>query len=214
MIAVNRREVLRYLGNAAPEEGLLRAVESVVSSLEREARPRGVLRRVPVTVQRGGVWAEGRFFDSARLAQNLRRCREAYFVAATLGPQADRQLKRYALVDPARAVVFQAACTALLEAYLDSLEEEMRASAPGLFLRPRFSPGYGDLSLEAQEAMFSLLDLKRLGFCLTQARMMLPEKSVTAIVGLSDAPEAHAGGCAACAKADCQNRRMCDESLS
>ena len=57
--------------------------------------------------------------------------------------------------------------------------------------------------------MFALLELeKRLGLSLTQTHMMLPEKSVTAIAGLSDAPGAHVGGCAACAKTDCPNRRM------
>ena len=48
---------------------------------------------------------------------------------------------------------------------------------------------------------------KRLGLSLTPTQMMLPEKSVTAIIGLSKEPRKAAGGCASCAKTDCPNRR-------
>ena len=105
--------------------------------------------------------------------------------------------------------MWQAGCAAYLEEYLDGMEDNLRREAPGLYLRPRFSPGYGDLDISHQRAMFDLLELeKRLGLSLTQTHMMLPEKSVTAIAGLSDVPGARVGGCAACAKTDCPNRRM------
>ena len=125
-----------------------------------------------------------------------------------MGAEADRLLRRYAALDLPRAAVWQAACAAYLEEYLDGMEAALRAEAPGLHLRPRFSPGYGDLDISNQQAMFFLLELeKRLGLSLTPARMMLPEKSVTAIIGLSKEPRKAAGGCASCAKTDCPNRR-------
>ena len=113
-----------------------------------------------------------------------------------------------AALDLPRAAVWQAGCAAYLEEYIDGMEDGLRREAPGLYLRPRFSPGYGDLDISHQRAMFDLLELeKRLGLSLTQTHMMLPEKSVTAIAGLSDVPGARVGGCAACAKTDCPNRR-------
>ena len=202
------RETLRYLGNAKADERLMALIASVEAELRQEVRPRGLHRRLHISVSEGHVEAGGHVFESRALAKNLCGCGEAFFLAATLGAEADRRLRRYAAVDLPRAAVWQAACAAYLEEYLDEMENALRAEAPGLYLRPRFSPGYGDLDISNQQAMFALLDLeKRLGLSLTPAWMMLPEKSVTAIIGLSAQPCRAAGGCAGCAKTDCPSRR-------
>ena len=50
----------------------------------------------------------------------------------------------------------------------------------------RFSPGYGDLPLDTQRALFALLDCPRkLGLTLNESLLMSPSKSVTAIMGLA-----------------------------
>ena len=47
----------------------------------------------------------------------------------------------------------------------------------GLYLRPRYSPGYGDLALGEQAVFFRLLELpKRLGLSLSEAYIMSPEQ--------------------------------------
>ena len=203
------RETLRYLGNAEADERLMALIASVEAELRKDVRPRGVYRRLPIAVSEGRVEAGGHVFESSALAKNLCGCKEAFFLAATLGAEADRRLRRFSALDLPRAAVWQAGCAAYLEEYLGGMEDSLRREAPGLYLRPRFSPGYGDLDISHQRAMFALLELeKRLGLSLTQTHMILPEKSVTAIAGLSDAPGSHVGGCAACAKTDCPNRRM------
>ena len=78
----------------------------------------------------------------------------------------------------------------------------------GLSLRPRFSPGYGDFPLEAQESVFKALDCHRkIGLALNDSLLMSPSKSVTAIVGLGAADGAKLSGCASCDKLDCAFRR-------
>lgn len=202
------RETLRYLGNAAPDERLLALIASVEAELRDGVRPRGVYRRLPIDVEGGRVLVSGHAFESKALADTLRGCGEAFFVAATLGAEADRLLRRHAALDLPRAAVWQAACAAHLEAYVDDLEARLFAQAPGMFPRPRFSPGYGDLDISSQWAMFALLDLeRRLGLSLTEACMMLPEKSVTAIIGVGRAPCDAPRGCDACDNIHCPNRR-------
>ena len=179
------RETLRYLGNAEADERLMALIASVEAELRKDVRPRGVYRRLPIAVSEGRVEAGGHVFESSALAKNLCGCREAFFLAATLGAEADRRLRRFSALDLPRAAVWQAGCAAYLEEYIDGMEDGLRREAPGLYLRPRFSPGYGDLDISHQRAMFDLLELeKRLGLSLTQTHMMLPEKSVTAIAGL------------------------------
>ena len=52
-------------------------------------------------------------------------------------------------------------------------------------LTERFSPGYGDLDMAVQKDLCLVLDTGRtIGVTLTESCMMVPVKSVTAIVGL------------------------------
>ena len=58
----------------------------------------------------------------------------------------------------------------------------------GVSLTMRYSPGFGDLSLENQKKVFALLNpQKYIGVTLNDSLLMSPSKSVTAIVGI--------GGC-------------------
>ena len=51
--------------------------------------------------------------------------------------------------------------------------------------RPRFSCGYGDLPLSLQREIFPALQVtKNIGVTLTDGDLMMPTKSVTAIVGI------------------------------
>ena len=61
------------------------------------------------------------------------------------------------------------------------------AAADGETLRPRYSPGYGDLPLAFQQDLFRALDCeRRLGLTLTDSLLMVPSKSVTAIIGMKE----------------------------
>ena len=77
-------------------------------------------------------------------------------------------------------------------------------------VRPRFSPGYGDLPLTLQPEICAALDVqRRLGIHVTESLLMIPSKSVTAVIGLSDRPQmARIRGCAYCAmKETCMLRK-------
>ena len=79
----------------------------------------------------------------------------------------------------------------------------------GLKLRPRFSPGYGDFSIAHQRDITRELDTaRRLGLTVTESLMLAPMKSVTAVIGLSETGGCTGGGCEACAKTDCDFRRL------
>ena len=58
----------------------------------------------------------------------------------------------------------------------------------GLAVRPRFSPGYGDLPLALQREVFAALDCpRRIGLTLSDSLLMSPTKSVTALIGAGPA---------------------------
>ena len=86
---------------------------------------------------------------------------------------------------------------------------EKEAAKDGLFVRPRYSPGYGDLSLDVQSSFLKALNAqKTIGLFLSEGGIMQPEKSVTALMGLSHIRTGCVTeGCEACSKKDCSFRR-------
>jgi len=79
-------------------------------------------------------------------------------------------------------------------------------------LRARFSPGYGDWNLTEQEKLFKICGAEKIGLSLTEAFMLEPRKSVTAIIGLEKisvqknfSPEKKS--CTICDKIDCAMRK-------
>jgi len=57
------------------------------------------------------------------------------------------------------------------------------------FTTPRFSPGYGDWPITEQSRIIRLLDGQRqIGLNVTKDSLMVPRKSITAVIGISDHP--------------------------
>lgn len=112
--------------------------------------------------------------------------REGLALAVTLGAPLDALVRRLMLTDPALGVAVGACASALVDEYIDGLLEERNAAlaAEGLRLSPRFSPGYGDAPLSCQGPLLSWLEARRIGISLTSGGLMLPEKSVTALMAL------------------------------
>ena len=211
---INRKEVFRYLGygRTEPDSQIKDLAESCIAELEREAVPRAVSRVYPLILGQDGAIDGGCFQTVSRnLWKNLKDCTEIIVFAATLGTGADHLIRKYMQLEMSRAVVLQAPATAMLEDYCDELcrEQQETCEKEGLYLRPRFSPGYGDFPLNVQEDILSALEAgKRIGIKLTDSLLMVPTKSVTAVMGVSPKPyRCDVKGCEACQKADCLYRR-------
>ena len=150
-------------------------------------------------------------FRSKALARYVGEATELFLFGATLGSRVDSALRRMALTSVAEAGAGQAVAAALIETYCDDCCAELQKQLPeGKTLKWRFSPGYGDWSLEEQRILFPVLDCAHaIGLTLTESCMMAPVKSVTAVVAIADAPERHGSGnkCLRCGKTDCEFRQ-------
>ena len=70
---------------------------------------------------------------------------------------------------------------------VDDFNEWVRGeeAVKGNLLSPRYSPGYGDVPLSVQKDICRELDCaKTVGITLTESLLMIPEKSVTAVIGI------------------------------
>ena len=163
-------------------------IKKAINALEKDCSPKYVSRAFPVTVEGNEVRFADVVIKSSSLARNLVGCTQCVLFAATAGPFCDMLVKRASVTSSAYASCCQAAGAAAIEAYCDLINDKIKDEyeAKGLFARPRFSPGYGDLPLENQKDWFRLLDITRnTGIELTGSLLMVPTKSVTAIIGLS-----------------------------
>lgn len=211
---MNLKETYRYLGyrNEEPDDSVKMLVVECFQELERAAMPKSFYREYPLKFfEEDGIDAYGFQTHSRALRKNLTDCDRILYFAATLGAGVDQLLCRYGKLQMSKAVILQAASAAMLEDYCDEVNEQIRGEyeEKGLYLRPRFSPGYGDFPLECQPALTSCLEAgKRVGITLTDSFLMMPSKSVTAVIGVSTVPRTcTVKGCEACGKLDCSYRR-------
>ena len=201
-MTLDQREIARYLGGRGvplwPEAAAWAA--ACQRELEQTVVPRTLGRRLSLSLFAG---------ESRDLDHHLRHCTEGYLFAVTLGAETDRLLRRWSAQSMAKAAVGQAVCAVWLDDlcadYCASLLPQLEA---GAYLTPPFSPGYGDWDLSAQGRVLNLLQApKRMGLTLTGGGMLVPEKSSTALVVISDLLEEACGQkCMRCQKTDCPFR--------
>ncbi|MBO7741451.1 MAG: hypothetical protein J6S21_02755 [Victivallales bacterium] len=126
--------------------------------------------------------------DSPAVAAFLSRARGVWVGAVTLGGAiTDAASQALQAGDGARAAVLDAVGSECADAVMDALQTMAASvlSRQGYTLDSRrFSPGYGGWTLDAQQHFFRLLQLEQLDLELTDSRMLIPEKSVTAIAPL------------------------------
>lgn len=186
-IPINRREAFGYMRVKEPDEALETLFEACLEECEPLLTYKVCFREFSV-IKNGDVLDLGfAKTKSKNLALNLKDCGKIVLFAATVGHGIDRLIKKQELLSPAKAVCLQAIGSERVESLCDFFNNELKKEyeKKGFSLKPRFSPGYGDLSLELQRKIIPELDCtKLLGISLGENLMMSPSKSVTAIIGI------------------------------
>ena len=194
-VARDFSETARYLGYqkvSVPDEQTEELIRTAAAELLEVIKPQAVYEQFDLSVEYNEEAGTGMvsFSDvripSKDLARNLRECNKVVIFASTLGAQCDQEIRRAQIKDPVKAAVLQATGAMYIEKCVDLLNEKIRIEfeEQGYKVRPRFSPGYGDVSLEVQKDFFRLLPCSRIGLTLMDTLIMSPEKSVTAFIGI------------------------------
>lgn len=211
--AIPMREALHYMGwrGTPVEPELLAQIEALISLVRREVQPHAILRHFALD-------GDGRLQGTTLTPQGedvgrmLSGCHEAVLLAATLGAGSERMLLKAQARSSAQAVLLDAVLSAAIEAVCDAQEAALREalSLQALYLTDRFSPGYGDMPLAQSKEICAVLGVdKRMGLTVSASGIMIPRKSVTAIMGVSGTPVSRRpSGCAACGmREQCALRR-------
>ncbi len=198
MTQLNYNEILMYLGHRGQQltPAVKDQLQQCIREVEEAAQPRLVYTRLfrkdaanlPLTGE-----------DIGRL---LQPCQELVLLAVTLGNQLEQILMRLEVKNMADAVILDACASVAVENVCDCFEEDLRreVEAEGLYLTSRFSPGYGDFPISSQKQLCQVLNAsRRIGLNVTDSYLMVPRKSVTAVMGIADTPqELRKKGCEVC----------------
>ncbi len=216
---ISIEEVLRYAG--VRDSGLCgqKIIDSgimAVNEMGEIASPRNIYVEFPIEIIEDKCRIGDMRVSSNSLSNHLRGCDKVLLFAATLGSGADMLIRRYSEVKMSYAVMLQAAAAALIELYCDDVNNhlEEQYAEQSYYLRPRFSPGYGDFSIYHQPEIISMTDAyKRIGLTISNGVQMIPMKSVTAVIGLTKQKQSGrtgscaSGKCTGCPNFNCEFRR-------
>ena len=210
---ISRSEALRYMGwkGECNDKIVLTQIEEAERTALISLRPAVIADRFSLDDHKrlsGTIFAPlGR-----AVCRLLDGCDGAVLFAATLGVQSEWLLLIEQAKSTVQALVLDAVLSAAIEQVCDQAFEFIGdlLAQEGRYPTRRFSPGYADMPISQTQEICSVLEAeKRIGLTVSSSGVMIPRKSVTAIIGVSkEKNDTYTKGCADCSKrADCTARR-------
>lgn len=203
-LPVNRKEILQSLGYGTqqPDEATAVEIEKAAEQMQQVVAPRWNWTRFDLAenqeLKNTGVTLEGRDIEA-----HLAGCHACVLFCVTLGMAVEQCIRAAEAVNMQQAVLLDSSASVLVEQYADAAEQLLLAQAleQDEFGTGRYSPGYGDLPITLQPIFLRLLNAQRTtGLSVSSSGILLPRKSITAIIGVANHPvSGKLAGCANCA---------------
>jgi hypothetical protein len=158
----------------------------------------------------------GKSFHSKVLRMHMEGSIAAAVMAVTVGPEVDERISGFMNEGKAaQGYIMNGVAAAAADTIADAVEEEILKSIEGgteidmeaggtINLQPgwkctlRFSPGYADFILENQGEIFDLVKPGEIGLNLTKSCLMVPMKSITAVIGIGPGVNSEGYPCDIC----------------
>lgn len=150
------------------------------------------------------------------IGKHLIDCEKVIILAATVGEAIEKEVTQsFEKGKYSFSLLLDAAATTAIEQVADAMEKTISDTVKrqGYQMKWRFSPGYGDWPIEQQPDILDLSLGQQINIHLTEALMLVPRKSITAIIGLyrpdNTCPNAtkRSHDCSSCPKTDCLARK-------
>lgn len=187
---INSDEIYRYLGcrDGIPPDTLKSQVEAAIDKCRRIACARSCFGVYEIAKCDEGVLLCGTdiIFRGNDIAEYLNKVSKCAVAALTLGVSVEREISKLSRFSMSDAVVFDAVCGGVAESFAETVQTDILKET-GMYTSYRYSPGYGDFPIETQRDIISLLSCdKKIGLTVTDSYMLLPSKSITAVIALYD----------------------------
>jgi hypothetical protein len=171
------------------EKPLAESIKKAIDKAYTLIHGRGVFMTYALTGVDGNVVSGGEtggLFKGGNMVKLLGQCDYATLMAATIGPDLENEVERIQRADELTdAYALEMVGGWMADYMADKVDEfiEREIKKRGYNRTMRYSPGYGDWSLDNQPGVLAFSGADRIGITLTETNIMIPRKSVTAVIG-------------------------------
>lgn len=188
---LDRAEAFRYMGYKGGEikESLLKITEECELSVLDAVKPRLVYKVFDVGFSEKGVEIVGTplIFKGNDIKEHLSECSRCVLMCVTLSADVDKLIRSYEAEGMEKALIADALASAAVEQVCNKAEALIQSALGNYSYTWRFSPGYGDFPLDIQKEFISVTEADRkIGLTVTENLILIPRKSVTAVMGISE----------------------------
>ena len=196
-IEIDKKEVLRYLEykNQKIDSNLNSIIDDCIKLTKSKINPRYTLGVYSILKEKINYNYQIKFRDSELVIESkdlyklLNNCNECIVLAATIGINIEKEIKINSYLNLTKSIIIDACATTAIEDFCGKLQSniELILNKEGKYITNRYSPGYGDLNIDFNEIFINLLSTSRkIGLTITEDKIMVPRKSVVAIIGISE----------------------------
>ena len=192
-ITINKDEVLRYLGYKDQVlDGITnRLMDESIKEINDLMEEKYVYKFFNITRGKGKLWIKDTNLRllGEDIKKHLAHSESCILMAVTLGHEVDTIIRYYEKISMTKAIILDACASTAIEEICDEVNDELevKVSKDNKVLTSRYSPGYGDLPIDMQNSLLDILGAKKsIGLSVTSHNILIPRKSVTAIIGIVD----------------------------
>jgi len=164
-------------------------ISRIFEDIEKKSKKRVLFREYNFENSREKDFADKKVFIGNSIKKFLGDPIGIALIATTLGIEIDRTIKRNSILSISEGFIYDKCSMIYIEEILDEWEEKFSKikADDGKFVSKRYSPGYGDFPLDLQPIILRELEgHKNIGLTVTDSNILLPKKSVTAVIGIYD----------------------------
>lgn len=209
LVNLDENEVIRYARAQKTDKSL---ISNAVLNALIHAKPQGNYNVFDYDYKSSNIFFENKriLLSGNSIKKHLELCEKIAVIAVTIGKDIDEEITKLSEQgEYVNALLLDAAATEAAEETANELENiiSREANREGFNLTSRFSPGYGDFPLEMQKDILKLAEGNEIGITLTSSLMLIPRKSITAIIGFKRGNKSKTHTCENCNNIDCHYRK-------
>lgn len=218
---IDMSETRRYAGLRGAVEFPEQLLEQACNEALLYVKSRGCWQSYHYAATSGTILSQPSYkLEGEKVLSHLEKAVEIAVLAVTIGPELEQAVsERFAAGEYTFGLLLDAAGTTAVESIADAVNAVIadQAARRGLRALSRFSPGYGDWDIVAQPEILTLSGGRDIEIAVTPSCMLVPRKSVTAVIGLAAASEGLPAtnckpeGCKNCSQQNCPARKETSE---
>ncbi len=190
-IQLNKETILKSLAYRISREISKHSLDRMIEEELRESfsliDPIGIYETFPIRLKKGyTIDIKGGFrISSKKLSKWLGESSDLAVMAVTIGDRLEKKASDLLNQgESARGFILDAIGSHAVERVADLMERQI-SSQVGFRAKRRFSCGYSDWELSDQKKIVGLLEAEQIGIEVTKNFLMIPEKSITAVIGIN-----------------------------